>query len=68
MPSPSREPETTTEIVDTIKPMQMIRRAVVPIAMVSALELNSPISWPESARQSTVPATMMAAHIPIAVR
>ena len=37
------------------------------MAMVSAFELKSPISWPDSARQSTVPAAMMAAHMPMDV-
>ena len=68
MPRPSSEPEATTEIVETMKPTQMMRRADVPMAMVSVFELNSPISWPDSAMQSTVPAAMIAAHMPIAVR
>ena len=36
MPRPSSEPEATTEIVETMKPTQMMRRADVPMAMVSA--------------------------------
>ena len=68
MPRPSSAPETTTEIVEMMKPAQIMRNATVPMAMVSALELNSPISCPDSARHSTVPAAIMAAHIPMAVR
>ena len=68
MPRPSSEPEATTEIVETMKPTQMMRRADVPMTMVSAFELKSPISWPDSARQSTVPTAMMAAHMPMDVR
>ena len=68
MPSPSSEPETTTEIVDTRKPVQMMRSAIVPMAMVSLLVLNNPISCSDKTRQSSVPAAIMAAHMAMAVR
>ena len=51
-------------ITETTKPRQMMRRAVVPMAMVSGLELNRPMREPEMVRQRTVPTAMMAALRP----
>ena len=46
----------------------MMRSAAVPMAMVSTLVLNNPISCFDKTRQSSVPAAIMAAHMAMAVR
>ena len=60
MPRPSSAPDEVVDTADTTKPMQMMRRALAPAAMVSGLEVNSPMSCPEASRQMTVPSAMMA--------
>ena len=57
-PSPSKRPLAVTDIEETRNPILIIRRAVHPRAMVSELEVNSPISQEEKVRQMTVPASM----------
>ena len=64
LPRPSSAPEEVVETAETTKPRQMMRRAVVPMAMVSGLELNRPMREPEMVRQRTVPTAMMAALRP----
>ena len=55
----------STEIVETMKPAQIMRSAVWPAAIVSGLELNTFISGPANTRHSTVPPAMM---VPVMAR
>lgn len=50
-----------TDTEEMMNPTLMIRRAVLPTAMVWALEENSPIRLPGTAQHSTVPSTMIPA-------
>ena len=59
MPIPSRAPDAVTETVETINPALMIRRAVPPAMIVSALSVKAPISVLAIVRQSSVPAAMI---------
>lgn len=43
-PRPSKAPEEITDIVEMIKPRLIILSALVPMAIVSVFEVNSPIS------------------------
>ena len=58
-PKPSSAPQAVTDTAETRKPALMIRRAVFPARTVSALEVNSPINCPGTARQITVPMIIM---------
>lgn len=62
MPSPSRAPQEMMETEETIKPMLMIHKAVLPMAMVSALVENKPISCPGIVQHRMVPTAMMHAE------
>lgn len=59
LPSPSNAPEEVVETAETRKPMQMIRRAVWPMAIVSGLVEKREISGSAANRQIRVPAAMM---------
>ena len=59
MPRPSSAPLEITETEETINPMLIIRRAVLPTAIVSALVENNPINWLGINQQSMVPAVMI---------
>ena len=56
-PSPraSKVPEYVTENDETIKPRQIMRSAVQPLEIVSALLENSPISCDGTVKHATVP-------------
>ena len=58
-PSPSSAPQDVTDTEETRKPAQMIRRAVLPAAIVSGLVVNIPISCPGTVRQMIVPISMI---------
>lgn len=64
LPRPSSAPEAVVDTAETTKPMEMMRRAVRPMAMVSGFWVKRPISVPEAARQPSVPAAMMTALMP----
>lgn len=64
LPRPSSAPEEVVDTAETMNPRQMIRRAVWPMAMVSGLEVNRPISGPAMVRQSRVPMAMIPALRP----
>ena len=59
LPRPSSAPEEVTEKEDTRKPAQMMRSAVAPICMVSALEVKRDMSCAGMDRHSSVPKAMM---------
>ena len=44
-PSPSRAPERVTDTAETTKPRLITRRATAPMATVSGLAVNRPMSW-----------------------
>ena len=50
IPRPSRAPQEMTDTEEMMNPTLMIRRAVLPTAMVWALEENSPIRLPGTAQ------------------
>lgn len=58
---PSNAPEETTDTEETTKPAHIMRRADVPIRMVSPLSVNKDISQSGTARHRPVPTTIMAA-------
>ena len=59
IPNPSSAPLEMMETEETTNPILIILRAVLPAAMVSASEENSPINGPGISQHRRVPAAMM---------
>ena len=68
IPNPSSAPQEMTETEETTKPALMMRRALLPMAMVSVLEENRPINSLGISQQSAVPTDMMQMDSASAVR
>ena len=63
LPMPSSTPDIVTDSADNINPMEMIRSAVTPLAIVSTFSVKRPMSLSGHSWQSTVPTAMMIMHI-----
>ena len=59
-PSPSKAPQQITETQEKINPRLMIRRAFVPMAIVSGVDVKICMSIPGAIQQSKSPASMIA--------
>ena len=55
MPSPSSAPDEVTDTAEIIKPIQIRRSAVLPMAIVSALSVKSPMSLAGKSAHMIVP-------------